>query len=166
MNDWTATQIKEIVRIEVEAERRLRDALRAEDHKWIERELRAAAKALELQAKEYERRLQDLNHAHAEAQRVLGIYLPRELYERAHQEVVDWQRRFEIRSVETENRIKSVELGIVNLPGGVKSLELGLAAQAGQQTGTNTTRSTAITIVALVIAAIGVLIGIFNFSNR
>lgn len=166
MNDWTASQIKEIVRIEVEAERRLRDALRAEDHKWFERELKTLAKALELQAKEYERRLTDLNHAHEEARRVLSTYLPRELYERSHEEIINWQRRADILIVEMGNRIKSVELGIVNLPGGVKSLELGLAAQAGQQTGTNTTRSTAITIAALVIAAIGVLIGIFNFANR
>lgn len=38
--------------------------------------------ALELQAHEYERRLMDLNHAHAEAQRVLSTYLPRETAER------------------------------------------------------------------------------------
>jgi hypothetical protein len=38
-------------------------------------------KTLITQATEYERRLTDLNHAHDEARRVLGTYLPRETWE-------------------------------------------------------------------------------------
>ena len=36
-------------------------------------------RALSIQAKEYERRLEDLNNAHARAERVLGTYVPREI---------------------------------------------------------------------------------------
>lgn len=166
MNDWTAAQIKELVGAAIEAERRLRDALRKEDRRWLERELKDLAKALELQAKEYERRLDDLNHSHSEAQRVLATYLPRELYERAHGEVVEWQRKADVKYVESEARLKSVELGLVNLPGGVKSLELGLAAQSGRQVGATTTTATAVTIGALIVATIGVLIGVISYLGR
>lgn len=166
MNDWTASQIKEIVDRELAADRRFRDALRKEDHRWYEREVAGVAKALELQAKEYERRLEDLNHSHAEAQRVLATYLPREVYERAHNEVVEWQRKADIREVDTNNRIKSVELGLVNLPGGVKSLELGLASQSGQFLGASTTRTTMVAIIAVVIAAVGGLVGLFSYFSR
>lgn len=48
-------------------------------------------KALKVQASEYERRLDDLNHAHAEAQRVLNTYLPREIHEKSQTEFRLWQ---------------------------------------------------------------------------
>jgi hypothetical protein len=40
----------------------------------------ATRSALSLQAKEYERRLADLNHAHAQAQQMLATYVPRETW--------------------------------------------------------------------------------------
>ncbi len=48
----------------------------------IQEHLRATDAALSLQAKEYERRLDALNHAHAEARSILTTYLPREVYEK------------------------------------------------------------------------------------
>lgn len=48
-------------------------------------------KALIKQASEYERRLEILNHAHQEAQRVLNTYLPREIYEKSQSELRNWQ---------------------------------------------------------------------------
>ena len=40
--------------------------------------------ALRIQAAEYERRLNDLNHAHALARDTLATYLPREIFEKEH----------------------------------------------------------------------------------
>lgn len=48
-------------------------------------------KALIKQAIEYERRLNDLNHAHAQAQEVQNTYLPREIHEKAQSELRIWQ---------------------------------------------------------------------------
>lgn len=153
--------------IEIMKERDLRrDDLRREDHRWIEREFAALAKALNLQAAEYERRLDMLNHAHEQARVVLGTYVTRELYERAHHEVVETGRKLEIRFTELEARVKSVELGLVNLPGGIKSLELGLAAQSGHLTGTRMTTSTMITIIAVGIAAFGGLVALLNYLGK
>ena len=166
MNDWTASQIRELISAEIVAERRHRDALRVEDRDRFEEYKKSVSKALALQAKEYERRLYDLNHAHAEAQRVLATYLPREVYERAHAEVVETLRKAELRAVETEARIKKIELGIVDLPGGVKSLEIGLASQNSQQTGTRTAMTTAITIVGLAVSAAVGLIAVLNYLSR
>lgn len=53
----------------------------AREHTLNEEQLRK-------QATEYERRLSDLNHAHAEAQRVLNTYLPRESYDVQHKELI------------------------------------------------------------------------------
>lgn len=154
-----------------------RDDLRAEDKRWIELSLKRmedgfnmsvaeVTKAREIQAKEYERRLEVLNHAHAEAQRILGTYIPRELYERAHAEVVEWQRKADIRLVEIDARIKKVELGLVDLPGGVKSLELGLASQNASMSGSRMTLSNAITISSVVIAVIVGVIALLSYLGK
>lgn len=163
MNDWTANQIRELVGGEIIAERRLRDALRIEDRRWIERELLSLSKALDLYSAENERRLQILNHAHEEARRVLGTYLTRELYDRAHTEVTEWQRKADIRNVEIDARLKKVELGLVDLPGGVKSLELGLAAQSAQRIGSKMTMTSAIALIGLAVVVAGAVIGFLNY---
>lgn len=155
--------LRDFVERIIEENNRRRDDLRTEDRRFLEQSLLAVAKALELQAREYERRLEDLNHAHELAKETLGTYLPREMYERAHAEVVEWQRKADIAHVDIENRIKSTELGLVNLPGGIKSLELGLAAQSGHQAGSIMTRATAFTIAGVTIAAIAGLIGLLSY---
>jgi len=73
-----------------------------------ERQHRLEARALELQAREYERRLSDLNHAHQQAQDVQGTYLPREVYESQQREsdvkinnLEKWQSNFMGRMVVT-----------------------------------------------------------------
>ena len=48
MNDWTPTQIKEMIGDEIEAERRLRDALRRADKEALDSYKSDTAKALEL----------------------------------------------------------------------------------------------------------------------
>ena len=48
---------------------------------YFESQLELRDQALQVQAREYERRLEALNHAHQEAQRVLNTYLPRETWE-------------------------------------------------------------------------------------
>ena len=48
---------------------------------YFESQLELRDQALQVQAREYERRLEALNHAHEEAQRVLNTYLPRETWE-------------------------------------------------------------------------------------
>lgn len=60
---------------------RLRDERMAHIATLFEQKLLAAEKALQLQALEYERRLEALNHAHAEAVKVQNTYVPRELFE-------------------------------------------------------------------------------------
>ena len=54
---------------------------------FIERVLAERDKALDLQAREYERRLDALNHSHEEARQVLGTYIPREVYEHNHEQL-------------------------------------------------------------------------------
>ncbi len=89
MNDWTATQIKELVGVEIAAERRLRDRLHKDDRERFEEykksvieTLRVATEENKRDRVELERRLSDLNHAHAEAQRILHTYVPITTYER------------------------------------------------------------------------------------
>lgn len=47
----------------------------------LEEKLAAADKAKELQAREYERRLQDLNHAHRQAMERNATFVSREIYD-------------------------------------------------------------------------------------
>ena len=61
-------------------------------------------RALDLQATEYERRLDVLNHSHAEAKRVLDTYVTREIYEKDY--------------ASFDDRIKFVELWRSSLLGG------------------------------------------------
>lgn len=161
-NDDKITVLRYIERIIQENNLR-RDDLRVLDRREVEKELAAIARALELQAREYERRLEILNHAHEQARQVLNTYVTRDLYDRAHFEVVEWQRKADVRLSEYDNRLKHVELGIVNLPGGVKSLEIGLATQAGQHLGSRMTMTTAITIIVAVFVAIGGVIALMNY---
>ena len=51
--------------------------------------------ALDTQAKEYERRLNELNQSHERAERVLGTYITRERYERWTQDFEVWRRKVE-----------------------------------------------------------------------
>ena len=53
----------------------------------------ASDKALLKQASEYERRLDSLNHAHAESQRVLNTYLPREIFEKSQALEMIWRAK-------------------------------------------------------------------------
>ena len=60
-------------------DRRLTE-LRSEDNRRFEDYKGNIAKALELQASTYERRLADLNHAYVEAKRIADTYVTHDLY--------------------------------------------------------------------------------------
>ena len=49
----------------------------------LQERIKGQADAIGLQAKEYERRLSELNHAHAQAVARNELYLPREVYDKA-----------------------------------------------------------------------------------
>lgn len=49
---------------------------------WLLERFRGDARALRLQAIEYERRLSDLNHAHQQAREAAAQTVPREIYDR------------------------------------------------------------------------------------
>lgn len=53
MTDWTAAQIKELIGVQICAERRHRDVLRADDRQWLRDTLAEKDKALKLQAASY-----------------------------------------------------------------------------------------------------------------
>lgn len=64
----------------------------------IDEKLLATADTLKNQAKEYERRLGELNHEAARIKEIQATYLPREVYENNHKElttkvekIIDWQ---------------------------------------------------------------------------
>jgi hypothetical protein len=63
------------------AERQAIDMRFELEKELVRQEFDKIEQATKLQAVEYERRLDVLNHAHAEAQRVLATYVPREAYE-------------------------------------------------------------------------------------
>lgn len=77
----------------------LRTAIAVIDNKLAERE-----KALRIQASEYERRLDALNHSFQEARTVQQTYVPREVYERAHDVLVQWRSRVDDELATTRGR--------------------------------------------------------------
>lgn len=166
MSEWTASQIRELIDVQICAERRHRDALRVEDRRSFDYSVAAVEKALLLQAAEYERRLTDLNHAHAQAKDALATYIPREVFERYSRESVEWQRKAELRMADLEQRIKATEMGLVNLPGGMRSLEIGLASKVGERTGSAMTRSTMITIISIGIAMVAAIVGLLAYFGK
>lgn len=58
----------------------------------LEERVRGLDKALLLQASEYERRLDELNHAHAQQVERNAQYVSRELWDSRNKEVDDWRR--------------------------------------------------------------------------
>jgi hypothetical protein len=66
-------------------------------------------RALELQAKEYERRLADLNHAHAESQRVLNTYIPYSVYEKDRDAFHKLENRVEVELASRSSATRGVD---------------------------------------------------------
>ena len=71
----------------------------------LEVKLESAEKALTLQAKEYERRLADLNGEAARLMEMQSKYLPRETYEIQHRELQS--------KIETNQKLIFIGMGIV-----------------------------------------------------
>ena len=123
MNEADRVSVREhIERILLENNLR-RDDLRREDRRWAEQIISSLKerfdssvaevdKARQHQAKEYERRLQDLNHAHTEAQRVLHTYVTRAVYEKDHEALRLFQGRVEVEMAERFGKSKGLALVI------------------------------------------------------
>lgn len=73
---------------------------------------------------EYERRLDSLNHAHAEAQRVLGTYLPRETWE---QWLKEEQKRRELIDADVSSLREQASNAAAKLAGSAAANRLNLA---------------------------------------
>jgi hypothetical protein len=134
-------EIKDLIEIEIRHERELRDTTAA-----------ALAKANYLALKEIERRLGELNHAHAQAMENWARTLPREMFESWQKEYDLWKEAInrlmtamspqsgELKAI--ESRVDAIEgaankvqgalilLGLMGLAG-VTALALGLLRLAG-----------------------------------
>jgi hypothetical protein len=78
--------------------------------------------ALTLQAREYERRLETLNHAHEQAREKERDFLPREAYDAAHQNLM--------RRVEAVEAVEALHVDRDRLEGVVRQLEARIDALA------------------------------------
>lgn len=81
----------------------------------IEERFRGLSKALDLQAKEYERRLTDLNHAHALAEQRNAEFIRGEVYHPAHREVRDLIDKLATKEVSLEGDLRLVEQRLASL---------------------------------------------------
>lgn len=108
MGEWSAPQIRELIEQGIRAERCLRDRLRVEDRERFEEYKKTAAHALQLQATEYERRLDVLNHAHAEAQRILHTYVSQSVYDKDIERLTKLEKTVDIALAERTGISKGV----------------------------------------------------------
>jgi chromosome segregation ATPase len=91
----------------------------------LQQQIRGLENARDLQAKEYQRRLEELNHAHAKAEARNAEYLPRELFESTINEFRMWRREVD----KTLSEAHGSKAGITAAVGIVLSLlALALAA--------------------------------------
>jgi ElaB/YqjD/DUF883 family membrane-anchored ribosome-binding protein len=58
----------------------------------LQERLRSSDEALKSQAREYERRLQELNHAHAQQIARNAEYVPRESFDSRNAQIDEWRR--------------------------------------------------------------------------
>ena len=87
--------------VKVDLKEHLQVLVREQDRR-IEQATRDSERALRLQATEYERRLDDLNHTHAQTRRDQEQYMPRE--------------KFEVFSLQVEARLRRQELWAYGIP--------------------------------------------------
>lgn len=115
-----------------------RDDLRREDKCWlnaavarIEDKFKVSVaevdKARSLQAAEYERRLEALNHAHAEAQRVLHTYVTKSVYDKDIERLNELRQRVEVEFGSMAGKAK----GVAMIGAVVYSAVIATAALAG-----------------------------------
>jgi hypothetical protein len=78
----------------------------------VEQQLSIEKEIRKQQAQEYERRLAELNHAHAEALRVQSTYVDEELYNRDHRETVGRLDKLERANSEQQGRYAVIALGL------------------------------------------------------
>ena len=111
--------LREYIEAIIAENNRRRDDLREEDHRRINdavaavrEHFNAAVRKLEdardLQAGEYERRLEALNHTHAEARRVLNTYVPMTSYVKDQEAFRDLKSRVDIDLADRAGRSKGV----------------------------------------------------------
>lgn len=146
---------------ELELERRL---VRLEEGQILEgRERALEAKALAIQATEYARRLDELNHAHARALEVQQTYLPRELFtahvvrnEAYQNELAKWRDGVNA-ALANVGRIDAYATDLAKWRDGVNAA---LANQAGKSQGIAGAWGVALGAVGLVGGVIGIVLAL------
>lgn len=78
----------------------------------VEQQLRFEKEIREEQAKEYARRLDELNHAHAEAVRVQNTYVSEEVYDRDHRETRERIEKIERFDSEQQGRYAMIAVAL------------------------------------------------------
>lgn len=129
MTDDSSDKCLRLLHREIERLEKLNDTKLAALRTEIIVTLSSQAAALQLQAKEYERRLQDLNHSHQQAVERYSTFLPREIYETSQKDFRGWQN-----TIDTER-----------------------AAGKGQKTAYLSVVSMALSLITLVLVGYGIL---------
>ena len=94
----------------------------------LEAAVEASDRALLVQAREYERRLADLNHAHELAKEAAALTVPRETFDRFVFQIDAWKEEVTIalaRSAGAASVLVAVALSVVSLGGVILTFALG-----------------------------------------
>lgn len=124
----------------------------------LERDIYAARQALTLQAAEYSRRLDDLNHAHQIASEKDGLYLPKDVFDRFAKEDAAARVALEVRfnsflPLAVHERFEK------DLTEWRRRIDEGIAEARGS-------RATIVAIASAVIATISILISVVGALER
>ena len=117
VTDGQHVALREFIERILAEESKRRDDLRAEDRR-----------ALDIQAREYERRLDALNHEHARLDKAQLAYVPRETYEHFMEETREWRGRVETFMSEQAGARKGIDrtaqiaLGVIALMASIASI--------------------------------------------
>jgi hypothetical protein len=94
----------------------------------LENEVRNLKSAIELQAKEYERRLSDLNHAHAQATVDKSKFVSGELFYAKLDEVAKWRSEME----KWQSKVIGIAIGLGSAAGGIAGIIASFIARAAK----------------------------------
>lgn len=124
----------------------------------IEERLKASDKAFEIFTEEMHRRLDDLNHAHAEKMRDLEKYLPKNIYEQFQHDYLSWKENFTKEHAGLMIKQSSLDTQVGAVMERVDNLEKGSANLSGKFSG----GSQAIIYIIGFISVLSALISIGN----
>lgn len=137
--------LREFIERIIAENNRWRDDLRREDNARVDASILAVDKARSIQAGEYERRLEALNHAHSEAQRVLHTYALAKDFQ-------ELKGKVELDISEILSRLKNVENTAVALEVRLKNMELSDVDRAS--------RSKGVIVLFQVVSGLAILISV------